>query len=73
MLSPNESKIYIDTSSGVSLAIFLMNFRVFVMVPNKSTRSKAAGKIEDLAPNTKNLAVWNMATMMYHCVFSTHS
>ena len=25
------------------------------------TRSKAAGKIEVPAPNTKNLAVWNMA------------
>ena len=32
------------------------------MVPNESTRSKAAGKIEMPAPNTKNLAVWNMAS-----------
>ena len=32
------------------------------MVPTGSTRSKAAGKIEVPAPNTKNLAVWNMAT-----------
>ena len=31
------------------------------MIPNGSTRSKAAGKIEVPAPNTKNLAVWNMA------------
>ena len=32
------------------------------MIPNGSTRSGAAGKIEVPAPNTKNLAVWNMAT-----------
>ena len=32
------------------------------MVPNGSTRSKAAGKIEVPAPNIKNLALWNMAT-----------
>ena len=32
------------------------------MIPNGATRSKAAGKIEVPAPNTKNLALWNMAT-----------
>ena len=32
------------------------------MVPNRSTRSKAAGKIEVPPPNTKNPALWNMAT-----------
>ena len=32
------------------------------MIPNGCTRSRAAGKIEVPAPNTKNLAVWNMAT-----------
>ena len=32
------------------------------MMPNGSTRSRAAGKIEVLPPNTKNLALWNMAT-----------
>ena len=31
------------------------------MVPNGSTRNKAAGKIEVPAPNTKNLAMWNIA------------
>lgn len=31
------------------------------MLPNGCTRSKAAGKIEVPAPNTKNLALWNMA------------
>ena len=31
------------------------------MIPNGSTRSRAAGKIEVPAPNTRNLAVWNMA------------
>ena len=31
------------------------------MLPAGCTRSKAAGKIEVPAPNTKNLAVWNMA------------
>ena len=31
------------------------------MIPSGSTRSKAAGKIEAPPPNTKNLAVWNMA------------
>ena len=31
------------------------------MVPNGCTRSKAAGKIEVPPPNTKNLALWNMA------------
>ena len=31
------------------------------MLPTGSTRSRAAGKIEVPAPNTKNLAVWNMA------------
>ena len=31
------------------------------MLPNGSTRSKAAGKIEIPAPNTRNLALWNMA------------
>ena len=33
------------------------------MVHNGSTRSKATGKIEVPAPNTKNLALWNMATI----------
>ena len=32
------------------------------MTPNGCTRSKAAGKIEVPAPNTKNMALWNMAT-----------
>ena len=32
------------------------------MVPNGSTRSKAAGKIEVPALNIKNLALWNLAT-----------
>ena len=32
------------------------------MIPQGPTRSKAAGKIEVPAPNTKNLALWNMAT-----------
>ena len=32
------------------------------MIPHCSTRSKAAGKIEVPAANTKNLALWNMAT-----------
>ena len=31
------------------------------MIPNGSTRSKVSGKIEVPAPNTKNLAVWNIA------------
>ena len=31
------------------------------MVPSGSTRSRTAGKIEVPAPDTKNLAVWNMA------------
>ena len=31
------------------------------MTPNGCTRSKAAGKIEVPTPNTKNLALWNMA------------
>ena len=31
------------------------------MIPNGSTRSKAAGKFEVPAPNTKNLGVWNIA------------
>ena len=31
------------------------------MLPNGCTRSRAAGKIEVPAPNTKNLALWNMA------------
>ena len=31
------------------------------MVPNGRTRSKAAGKLEVPPPNTKNLALWNMA------------
>ena len=31
------------------------------MIPNGSTRSRAAGKIEVPPPNTKNLALWNMA------------
>ena len=31
------------------------------MLPNGCTRSKAAGMIEVPAPNTKNLALWNMA------------
>ena len=31
------------------------------MIPNGCTRSKAAGKIEVPPPNTKNLAVWNLA------------
>ena len=31
------------------------------MIPNGSTRSRAAGKIEVPAPNTRNLALWNMA------------
>ena len=31
------------------------------MLPSGSTRSKAAGKIEVPPPNTKNLAIWNMA------------
>ena len=31
------------------------------MLPPGCTRSRAAGKIEVPAPNTKNLAVWNMA------------
>ena len=30
-------------------------------MPSGSTRSKTAGKIEVPAPNTKNLALWNMA------------
>ena len=33
------------------------------MVPRGSTRSRAAGKIEVPAPNTKNLALCNMATI----------
>ena len=34
------------------------------MVPHgSSTRSRAAGKIEVPAPNTKNLALWNLATV----------
>ena len=32
------------------------------MVPHGSTRNKTAGKIEVPVPNTKNLALWNMAT-----------
>ena len=32
------------------------------MIPKGSTRSKTAGKIEVPAPNTKNLALWNLAT-----------
>ena len=32
------------------------------MIPNGSTRSKAAGKLEIPSSNIKNLAVWNMAT-----------
>ena len=31
------------------------------MLPSGSTRSKAAGKIEVPPPNTKNLAIWNIA------------
>ena len=31
------------------------------MVPNGSTRNKAAGNIEVPAPNIKNLALWNIA------------
>ena len=31
------------------------------MMPNGSTRSRAAGKIEVPPPNSKNLALWNMA------------
>ena len=31
------------------------------MIPNGSTRSKAAGMIEVPTPNTKNLALWNLA------------
>ena len=31
------------------------------MLPRGSTRSKAAGELEVPAPNTKNLALWNMA------------
>ena len=31
------------------------------MVPNGSTRSRTTGKIEVPPPNTKNLALWNMA------------
>ena len=32
-----------------------------LLTPNGCTRSKAAGKIEVPPPNTKNLALWNMA------------
>ena len=32
------------------------------MLPLGPTRSKTAGKVEVPAPNTKNLALWNMAT-----------
>ena len=32
------------------------------MVPNGNTRNRTAGKIEVPAPDTKNLALWNMAT-----------
>ena len=32
------------------------------MIPSGGTRSRTAGKIEIPAPNTKNLALWNMAT-----------
>ena len=32
------------------------------MMPHGNTRSRAAGKIEVPSPNTKNLALWNMAT-----------
>ena len=32
------------------------------MIPTGGTRSRTAGKIEIPAPNTKNLALWNMAT-----------
>ena len=32
------------------------------MIPLGSTRSKTAGMLEVPAPNTKNLALWNMAT-----------
>ena len=31
------------------------------MMPLGNTRSKAAGKLEVPAPNTKNLSLWNMA------------
>ena len=31
------------------------------MLPNGCTRSRAAGKIEVPVPNTKSLALWNMA------------
>ena len=31
------------------------------MIPKGCTRSKAAGKVEVPEPNTKNLALWNMA------------
>ena len=33
------------------------------MMPHGRTRSRAANKIEVPSPNTKNLALWNMATV----------